>query len=58
MAKILACRDVGFDCDAICLGITEEEILKQAGEHAKLVHGINDLTDDIVDKVRGAIREE
>ncbi|MBB6452781.1 putative small metal-binding protein [Salirhabdus euzebyi] len=58
MSKILLCRDVGFDCDAICRGNTDEEILSQAAQHAQQEHGIQDLTDEIVNKVRGAIREE
>jgi predicted small metal-binding protein len=28
--KILACRDVGLNCDYIIKGITEEDILKHA----------------------------
>jgi predicted small metal-binding protein len=29
MAKVVRCRDVGFDCDGIVRAETEEEALKQ-----------------------------
>lgn len=40
MAKVLYCRDVGFDCDAVVQAETEEEILQQAAAHAQTVHGM------------------
>jgi hypothetical protein len=30
MAKIMSCRDVGFDCGFVAKGETEEDILQQA----------------------------
>jgi predicted small metal-binding protein len=33
------CREVGMDCDYICKGETEEEIMKNAEEHAIKDHG-------------------
>ena len=58
MAKVLHCKDVGFDCEGVVRAETEEEVLQMAAEHAQSVHGLNDLTDDVVEKVRAAIREE
>ena len=58
MAKILRCRDVGVDCDFEARGATEEEILKQCSEHARTVHGIQELTPELIMLVLGAIREE
>jgi predicted small metal-binding protein len=40
MAKILHCRDAGFDCDAIVRGETVDEILTQVRPHAAQVHGV------------------
>ena len=58
MAKVLRCRDLGFDCDGVCRAETEEEILKQAAEHAKTVHNINELPEEVVAKARAAIQDE
>jgi predicted small metal-binding protein len=38
--KRLACRDVGLDCDYIIKGETEEEIMKNAVQHAWEIHAI------------------
>jgi predicted small metal-binding protein len=32
-------REVGMDCDYVCKGETEEEIMKTAEEHAMKDHG-------------------
>ncbi len=34
----VSCRDVGMDCDYICKGETEEEIMKNAEQHAVQDH--------------------
>jgi predicted small metal-binding protein len=36
---------------------TEEEVLKNAAEHAKQ-HGIREVTPELKDKVKAAIRDE
>lgn len=58
MAKVLHCKDVGFDCEGVVRADTEGEVLQMAAEHAQSVHGLNELTEDVVEKVRAAIREE
>ena len=58
MAKVLRCSDVGFECDGVIRAETEEEVLKQAAEHARTVHNLQEMTEEIVEKVRGAIRDE
>jgi predicted small metal-binding protein len=35
----VSCREVGVDCDYVAKGETEEEIMKNAGEHAVKDHG-------------------
>jgi predicted small metal-binding protein len=42
MAKQLNCSDVGFDCNAQINADTEDEVMAQAAEHAKSVHGMSD----------------
>jgi predicted small metal-binding protein len=58
MAKVLRCRDLGFDCDAVIHAHSEEEILRQAKIHAQEVHNMEAITADIVAKMRSAIKEE
>jgi predicted small metal-binding protein len=58
MAKILRCRDIGFDCGKVVHGDTEEEVLAQAAQHAQNDHGVPEITDEIVRRVRAAIRSE
>jgi predicted small metal-binding protein len=57
MAKIIRCNDVGFDCDGVIRADTEEEALRQAAEHAKEAHGLEEITDEIVAQVKAAMRE-
>lgn len=58
MAKILRCRDVGFDCDRVVRADSEDEILRQAAQHAQRDHGLATINDDVVRKVRAAIHDE
>jgi predicted small metal-binding protein len=58
MAKVVNCRDVGFDCDAVVRAETEEEALAQVAAHAKAVHNLDTVTDEIVEKVREVMLDE
>jgi predicted small metal-binding protein len=52
MAKVVRCRDVGFDCDGVVRAETEEEVLKQVAAHARSVHNLNAVSEEVVAKVR------
>lgn len=56
--KSLTCREVGFECDAVIKGDTEDEIMQKAGEHASREHNIKpeDMTSEMQQKIRGLIR--
>jgi predicted small metal-binding protein len=58
MAKILCCREVGPDCDFVAHGETEEEIMGQVVQHAKTVHGIDEVPAEMAQKAQAAIRDE
>lgn len=58
MARVLRCRDVGFDCEAVVRADTDDEILAQAAEHVNRDHGITQVSDDVVQKVLASIRSE
>ena len=58
MTKVIHCRDVGFDCDGVIKAETEEEALQMVAQHAITVHGLEEVTPDVVDKVKSVMREE
>ena len=58
MEKVIRCRDVGFDCNGVIKAKTEEEALRLAAEHAMKVHGLKEITPEIVAKVKSVIRTE
>ena len=55
--KTLHCSDVGFDCKAVVQAGTEEEVLAQAAEHAKTVHGVM-VTPEMADQIKTLIKDE
>lgn len=57
MAKVLRCKDAGFDCGEEIRGQTEEEVLQKAAEHAKKVHNL-DVTPGMAAQVRALIKDE
>ena len=57
MAKMLRCRDVGVDCDAVIRAETEEELMRKVAEHAKAVHGMTEISPDLAAKVKSAIKD-
>jgi predicted small metal-binding protein len=58
MEKVVHCRDVGFDCNGVIKAKTEAEALRLAGEHAMKVHGVREITPEIVAKVKSVMREQ
>lgn len=56
MSKLLRCDALVPGCQFEARG-SVEEIMAAAGKHATEVHGI-EVTDELADKVRGAIRDE
>jgi predicted small metal-binding protein len=59
VAKIIECAkvDPSSGCQHVVRGDTEEEVLKNAAEHAKQ-HGIREVTPELMSKVRANIRDE
>jgi predicted small metal-binding protein len=49
---------MGSDCDFIAGGETLEEVLQVGAEHGRAVHGINELTPEMVEQVKSIVREE
>ena len=59
MPKVIECAkvDPSSGCTHVIRGTTEEELLKNAMEHAKQ-HGIREATPELMTKVKAAIRDE
>jgi predicted small metal-binding protein len=58
MTKVIHCKDVGFECEGVVRAESEEEVLQMAAEHAKTTHGVSELTEELVQKVKSVIRDE
>jgi uncharacterized OsmC-like protein/predicted small metal-binding protein len=55
--KVLRCRDAGFDCEHEIRAESEEEVLRQAAEHARTVHNV-EVTPEMAEQVKSLIQEE
>jgi predicted small metal-binding protein len=58
MGKVLACRDVGVDCDFVIHGKDEADIMQQAAAHAKSCHNSVQVTPQLQAKLRSLIKDE
>jgi predicted small metal-binding protein len=56
MGYSLACGDVMPGCAATFSAETEDELLAKAGPHAAEVHGITEITPEVLEAVKGAIK--
>jgi predicted small metal-binding protein len=56
--KVVKCRDVGFDCDGVVRAPTEAEALRLVAQHAKEVHGVQEINPQVVEQVKSVMREE
>ncbi len=57
MAKTFACGDLMPGCDFVAKGETVEEVLAQAGEHAKTAHGLTEIPEDLLKMAKAAIKD-
>ncbi|HKV27741.1 MAG TPA: DUF1059 domain-containing protein [Candidatus Acidoferrales bacterium] len=58
MAKSLHCNDVIPGCGYVVSAATEEEVMRQTAEHARMEHNIRRITPEITAMVRAAIRDD
>ncbi|MGH9732314.1 MAG: DUF1059 domain-containing protein [Candidatus Acidiferrales bacterium] len=58
MAKSRQCNDVSPGCSYVVNAATEEEVMRQAAEHARIEHNIRRITPEITAMVRAAIRDD
>lgn len=58
MTKVINCKDLGFDCDAVVRAESTEEALNMVAGHAKQVHDMDTVSPELVDRVKRVMREE
>ncbi len=57
MGKEYKCKDAGIDCEAVLYGETEEKLWSKIVEHAKDVHNMAEIDEDLAQKVRSLIHD-
>jgi len=57
MTLSLSCGDVMPGCAATFSAETEDELLAQVGPHAAEAHGVTEVTPEVLEAVRGAVKE-
>ena len=55
--KRFECGTVVDGCDGVVTGDTEDEVLQAAAQHAASAHGMAELPDEVVQKVRAGITD-
>jgi predicted small metal-binding protein len=48
---------MGTDCDFVACAKTEEEVLRIGAEHARTHHNMTEISKELQDKARSAIRD-
>ncbi len=55
MAYEFECTNIIPGCEGAVRGETEEEVLEKAASHAAGAHGMEELSEDVVEKVKASI---
>jgi len=55
--KQLRCADAGFECDAVIEGEDDQEVMAKAAEHARQVHGMDEIDEKTGEQLRALIHE-
>ena len=56
--KKFACRDTGMDCPFEASAENEEELMQKISAHAKEAHGMENIDEATLQKMKAAIKEE
>jgi predicted small metal-binding protein len=57
MSKMLECGLVIPGCDFVLHGDDEEELMIKTIEHARIVHGIEHMSEQLKARIRAAMKE-
>ncbi len=57
MERRLECKDIGIDCDYVVCTPTQEEAIRDVGEHIQRFHGMEHFSKGFYERARSVIRE-
>jgi len=57
MSYTLACGDIVEGCTTTLEAGSEDELMARAGSHASEAHGITEVTPELAEQVKGAIKQ-
>jgi predicted small metal-binding protein len=55
--KELRCSDAGFECQAVIQGENDQEVMAKAAQHARDAHGMNEIDEEMGQKLRSLIHD-
>ncbi len=58
MTKVINCSDMGSDCTFVARGENLEEVMEVGAAHGKEIHGIDELSPEMIEMVESLIRDE
>ena len=56
MTKSFTCSDAGVNCNWIASSENDENLLNKIEEHARTVHNFKEISPELYEKVKNAIR--
>ena len=57
MSKHISCDDVVAGCDFTAAAASEEELMRKVARHAEDDHGVKEVTPELAEKVKAAIKD-
>jgi predicted small metal-binding protein len=57
MTKHIACTEIIAGCPFEASAASEEDLLRRVADHARESHGVAQVTPELAEKVKAAIRE-
>ena len=58
MGKKFLCKDIGMYCPFEAHADTEEELMHKIAEHGKEAHGMTEMSAEVLEKIKQAIKDE
>lgn len=57
MSKHIACNDVVAGCGFTATATSEDELIQKVAQHAEDDHGVTEVTPELAEKVKAAIKD-
>ena len=58
VAKVITCDTLGFGCDALIRGETDEDLMEEIRDHIRTAHNIHNIPPDVFEDAQDLMREE